>query len=1024
MALAIAMVMLGIVAISDIAIEQYPDITPPVVEVEATYPGADATIVNEAVATPIASNIMGVEKMLYMTATSANDGTMSLEATFDVGSSPDLNAILVQNNLTSATSMLPQSVRDEGITVEKSNSGFLMVYALSSDGSYDGEWLSNYAYINIRSELQKIDGVGKVEIMGAGEYAMRVWVQPEKVYLYGVTLEQITQAIEAQGSLHPAGKFGAEPSSPDQAYTYTVTLPRDMNTPEEFKDIVIAVDESGNRILLSDVARIELGAQSYGTYSLFDSKPSTLIVIYQQPGSNAVSLGRSVRSTMSELESRFPDGLHLNAIVDATTNIEAGINDIIRTLLIALALVIVVIFCFLQSWRATLIPLVAIPVSLLGSFALFPLMGFTVNIISLLGLVLAIGLVVDDAIVVVEAVEVNMTRGMAAREATIEAMRRVSSPIIATTLVLLALFVPISLMGGISSLLFRQFSITIAIAVTLSAINALTLSPALCSLLLKPVSESKSRIFGWFNRMLDRGFKRYNHQTSIFTRHVWRTVAVTAILGVVIVIGFRLLPRGFLSNEDQGYLMVMVEGAENTSLNRTIEIMEHVDDVVRHTEGVAATAIAAGYDMLSGVASTSCGVVFTLLDPYDRRSLTADEIARRLTASLNEEIQRAKCFAVTPPAIPGLGVTSGLTAQLQDLQGKGYDYLEEQAISLIQKLSSEPSIASISMQYRSGIRQRHIDIDVAKSRLMGIEPQELFTMLSTYLGGSYLTTFNRFGKQYQVRIQADSSARRDARSLEQYYLMNSDNEAVPLIAVADVRDTTGVEYLTQFNLRNAIPLTITPASDASTGDVMELVEKIANQTLPRDVALAWSGLAYQESVASSAEWEGYLVAIIFVFLALAALYNSWSLPIAILLSVPPALAGGIVFIAVAHELSADYINNIYTQIALIMLIGLAAKNAILVVEYANDEFRAGKSLFDAACSAARERVRPIIMTALAFILGVMPLIFATGAYSTARHILGMALGGGMLVATLLGIFIYPAAYYLIGRISRLERNIK
>lgn len=1022
MALAMTMVLLGIVSLNNLAIEQYPDITPPVVEISATYPGADATIVNDAVATPIAQSLMGTDNMIYMQATSANDGTMSLEATFDIGTSPDTNVILAQNNLSSATSQLPDAVRKQGVVAQKTNRGFLMVYALSSDGRYDGEWLSNYAYINIRSELQKISGVGKVEVMGAGEYAMRIWLHPDKIHLRNLTLQQIQASIEAQSGVHPAGKFGAEPSSGNQRFTFTVTMPAEITTVEEFSNIVVAIDENGGEILLSDIADVELGAESYGTHSLFDDNPSALIVVYQQPGSNAVLLGEQVRNAISNLETRFPDGLHITSIVDATTNIRAGIEDIVRTLIIALLLVIVVIYLFLQSWRATIIPIVAIPVSLIGCFALFPVLGFSVNIISLLGLVLAIGLVVDDAIVVVEAVSVNISRGMSARDATIEAMRRVSSPIIATTLVLLAVFIPISLMGGISSLIFRQFSITIAITVTLSAINALTLSPALCSMLLKPQSESRGHIFSSLNSLLNRSIKSYNRITSIFVRHIWRTLTLTVVLGAVIFGGFKTLPEGFLSNEDQGYLMVVVDAPDNTSLNRTVAIMQSVDRVVRNAEGVEATAIAAGYDMLSGVASTSCGAIFTLLKPYDERSLSADDIAHRITQQLNADISSAECFAFTPPAIPGLGVTSGLSAEIEDLEGRGYDYLEEQASHLIDELRKNKSIASVSMQYRSNIGQRHLAIDIKQAELMGVNPSDIFTMLSTYLGGSYLGTFNRFGQQYQIYIQADSASRRDARSLERYYITNVKGDDIPITSFVDVRDTTGVEYLTQFNLRNSIPITITPAPGASTGDVMALVESVARTVFPNDVALAWSGMAYQESVASSSEWLSYLIALSFVFLALAVLYNSWSLPIAILLSVPAALAGGILFVSVAHLLSPDYINNIYMQIALIMLIGLAAKNAILVVEYAEQEFRSGKSLFDATCAAASERVRPIIMTAFAFILGALPLIFATGAYSTARHILGLALGGGMLVATILGIFIYPASYYLIGRLARFERN--
>lgn len=1021
MSLAIVMVLLGVVSLGNLSIEQYPDITPPVVQIEANYPGANATIVNDAVATPIAESVMGTDDMLYMKATSANDGSMTLEATFEVGSSPDMNAILVQNNLSSALSQLPEAVAEQGVTAHKSNTGFLMVYSLSSDGRYDDAWLSNYAYINIRSELQKVNGVGKVEIMGAGKYAMRIWLEPDKMHYYGLSLDDVQSAIKAQAGLYPAGKFGAEPADDGTLFTYTVTLPEQINTAEEYERIVLRLSDEGGEVRLGDVARIELGAESYGTHSLYDDKPSALIVIYQQPGSNAVALGNAIKGVMAEVESRLPDGVEVNTVVDATTNIKAGIEDIIRTLIIALALVIVVIFLFLADWRATLIPLVAIPVSLIGSFALFPLLGFSVNIISLLGLVLAIGLVVDDAIVVVEAVAVNMERGMSSREATIEAMRKVSSPIIATTLVLLAVFIPVSLMGGISSLIFRQFSITIAIAVLLSAINALTLSPALCVLILRPQGE-RGGVLGRFGQMVGRVTNYYNRHTTTFVRHIGRTIVLTIVLCGVVVVMLGRLPSGFLSDEDEGFLMVFVNGAENSSLERTLDIMRDVDRIVRSERGVEATAIAAGYDMMSGVASTSCGVIFTVLEPYNSRSRSADEIAASLTQRLYSAVPEAECYAFTPPAIPGLGVTSGLTLEVLDTEGRGLKYLERYVDTLMHRLRGEPSIASVTTQYNSDIAQRHLDIDVEYARLMGVDPSEVYTMLGTYLGGSYLGTFNRFGQLYQIYLQADAPARYDARSLNRYYLRSASDEQVPLSAFVSVRDTVGVEYLSQYNLRNAIELTLVPAQDASTGDVMALAEGVARDVLPDDIVVEWSGMAYQQSRASQSAMWGYAIAILFVFLVLAALYNSWSLPLAILLSIPAALAGAVVAVSIVHHFVPYYINNIYLQIALIMLIALAAKNSILVTEYADAKFRNGESLLDSACGAAAERVRPIVMTALAFVFGVLPMVFASGAYSTARHILGLSLVGGMLVATLLGVFIYPAAYYLVGRVMGFERR--
>ncbi len=1023
LSLSAALVLLGVVSLMRLPVEQYPDIVPPVVEVTATYNGADAETVNNAVATPLAEAVMGVGDMLYLQTTSANDGSMSMQVTFAVGSDPDLDAIFTQNNAATATAQLPEAVTRQGVTTRKTMSGFLLVYALHSDGRYDGEFLSNYAYINLQNELLKIDGVGKVSIMGAGEYAMRIWLRPDVLKYYGIAVAEVTQAISEQAGIYPAGQFGAEPAPEGTSYTYTVTLPPQIATAGEFGDIVIRTTDSGEQIRLRDVAEVSLGSQTYGVSSLFGTDPTALIVVYQQPGSNAMQVGGKVRSEAERLARRFPDGVELTCIVDSTSSIGAGVRDIFRTLGIALLLVIFIIYVFIQDWRATVIPLVAIPVSLVGAFALFPLLGFSINIISLLALVLAIGLVVDDAIIVVEAAQVEIARGAAPRDAALEAMRHVASPIIATTVVLLAVFIPVSFTGGITGRLFQQFSVTIAVSVVLSAFNALTLSPALCALLLRRREAPAKGIFASFNRWFDRRMARYSASAPLLVRHVARTgVFVAAVLAAILLVG-RKLPSGFLPEEDQGYVMVTVSTPEASSLQVTRRAMLEADAVISRMPEVASTSFAAGFDMMAGIASTDSGIIFVSLVDYADRKLSAQQIARRLTDELYAAVPGAECYAFIPPSIPGLGVASGVSVEVQDLEGRGTQYLLEHTEKLMDSLRRLPSIASVTTQFDAGIPQRRLVVDKERALAAGVDLGTLYGELTALLGGQYINDFTRFGRLYQTYLQAAPDYRVDKRSLDSYYVVSASGENVPAASLVEVRDTVGVEYVSQFNLYRSISLTATPAARASTSTVMQQIERTAAAVLPADVGTAWSGISYQQAEASKSGYLAYVLAIVFVFLALAALYESWGLPLAILLSVPAAVLGALLFVTGAHLLNPVYVDDIYMQISLVMLIGLAAKNAILVVEYADRLFREeGLPLLEAAMGAAKLRVRPILMTAFAFILGVMPLVFAHGVYATARNIMGVALVGGMLFATLIGIFLYPALYYLVGRLGGFERR--
>ncbi len=1020
--MAIAMVFLGAIAILNLAIEQYPDITPPVVEVTAEYYGADAETVNSTTATPIGQAVMGVSDLLYMQTTSANDGSMTLEAIFEIGSDPDIDAILTQNRLSTATSSLPTSVTEQGLVTRKTLPNFLMVYALSSDGRYDDEFLTNYAYINLQNELLKINGVSSVDIMGSGEYAMRIWLDPQRLDYYNISIEQVEAAIEAQSQIYAVGKLGGSPSPDPHALTYTLTLPPQISTPAEFGQIILRSGLDGQTIYLSDVANVDLGSQEYDVIATYGQYPASILIIYQSPGSNALEVSRNIEAAIKTLSAKLPDGVGCEVIVDTTSSVKAGIKDIFKTLIIALILVIFIIYLFLQSWRATLIPLIAIPVSLIGAFILFPILGFTINIISLLALVLAIGLVVDDAIVVVEAVEVNIAKGLTPKQASIEAMRTVSSPIIATTIVLLAVFIPISMAGGVVGLLYEQFAATISLSVIISAINALTLSAALCSLLLRARKERKSGFFGWFNRGFDKFLGRYSSSLGTLSRHIVRTALFVGVVMVVIGLLWNKIPQGFLPEEDQGYLMVSVETPANTSLMQTKGALGRVDEIVAALPQVELTSFAAGFDMIAGITTTTCGMIFVKLVDYSQRTLSAAQIAAKLNEVLYVTVSDAQCYAFIPPAIPGLGLTSGVTFEVQDLEGRGEEYLYGQTESMMKMLEKSDLVASVTTQYSHGIPQREIVVDREHAINLGVDIEELYDQLGALLGGEYINHFNRFGRLYETYIQAQGRYRLDEDLLDNLYIANGYGEQIPIGAFAKIEQTTGVEYVSQFNLYRSIGLTVNPASKASSSQVMELVEQTLNDSMPPDIGIAWSGVSYQQEASSKSGWLVYVAILVFVFLVLAALYNSWSLPFAILLGVPLALMGALLAVGAAHLLNALYVNDVYMQISLIMLIALAAKNAILVVEYASRSFfEEGLDLKAATLEAAKLRVRPIIMTAFAFILGVTPLVFAQGVYATARSVMGVALVGGMGAATMLGVFLYPALFYAVGKVANFEK---
>lgn len=1022
--IAIIIVVLGVMSLRELPIEQYPNITPPVVEVSASYQGADAMTVDESVATPIAQSVMGVDNMLYMQSTSANDGTMSLAVTFDIGSDPDMNTVFTQNRVQSATAMLPTVVRQQGVSTQKTMNSFLMVVALYSDGRYDGNFLSNYAMLNIRNELLKINGVGKVSVMGAGQYSMRVWVEPDRLNYLGVSTNEIVAAIESQSGIFPVGKLGASPAPAGTEFTYTVVLPPAISTPQEYENIVVKTLNNGNQILLKDLARVEFGSQNYGVQSLYDNKPATMLAIYQAPGSNALKVGTAVKETFATAAKTMPDGVNYRTIVDSTTVISQGAQEILYTLLLALVLVIIVIYIFIQDLRAMIIPLVAIPVSLLGAFMLFPLLGFTINVFSLLGLVLAIGLVVDDAIVVVEAVQTGIEKGLTPRRATEEAMKVVAPAIIATTLVLAAVFIPVSFMGGITGLLYQQFAITIAFSVLISSFNALTLSPALCSIWLRPRKAHTTGFFGAFNRVFAKRVDGYVSFTSTLTRHAARSVVLIAVVSGVVFAMFKILPNGFLPEEDQGYVMTSVSLPDAASLERTQAAVAEVSAIISHEPYTESVTSVSGFNMLSGVASSNSAIIFIELKDYSQRSLSAAEVATELNGILYVAVNSCTAYSFGPPAIPGIGTSSGFSMMIQDKAGNTPQYLAENMDKFLEEANRRPEIAQAYSEFNTGIPERRVDIDRAAAFAKGVSMDEIHGVLTTFLGGAYINNFSRFGQLYQTYIQAEASYRQSARDLSSFFVTSSSGESIPLSAFVTISDTTGVEYISGFNLYNSAMVMGSAAKGYSSSAAMDALEEVAVATLPPDMGYAWSGMSFQERRASSGTLYAYLSAILFVFLVLAALYESWTLPFSILLGVPFALFGALVFMYLAHLLDPVYVDDIFLQVSMIMLIGLSAKNAILIIEYADNLFQKGSTLVEAALGAARLRIRPILMTALAFILGVMPLVFATGSNAVARNVMGLSLVGGMMIATILGLVVYPLLFIVIGKVSNFDKRRK
>lgn len=1018
--IAIITVIVGLVMMVSLPIAQYPNIVPPQIQVSATYVGADALTVEQSVATPIEQQVNGVDNMEYMYSINASNGQMTLNVFFGVQTDATTDQILTQMRQGQAAAQLPSAVSNYGVTVSKSTSAPLVLFALySPDGQFDATFLANYAYININNELGRIPGVAQVNVFGAGQYAMRIWVRPDQLAKLDVTTDEIVQAVRTQNRVNPAGQIGAPPIPAGQEFAKSVTTQGYLSTIEEFGNIIIRANSDGSTLLLKDVAEIQLGAQNYSTQGRFDGQPSAVIACYQTPGSNALAAAQGAKELMAKLSESFPPGLTYTESLDTTKAVTAGIEEIVKTLFEALLLVILVVFVFLQGWRATLIPLLAVPVSLIGTFAIFPLVGFSINTLSLFGLVLAIGLVVDDAIVVVEAVEHHIERGLSPRDATLRAMREVSGPVVAIALVLSSVFIPTVFIPGITGSLYQQFAITIAISVCISAFNALSLSPALAALILRPKKENRGLLgpfYAWFNNIFGRATDRY---VSICGAAIRKTaISIFFLLGMAALAGFfgKKLPPSFLPEEDQGYFYAGVQLPVASSMERTSEACRQIEKIMMETPGVEHVTTVVGFNLLSTVHTTYNGFFFITLKPWDERTTPATQyrnILRRINARL-AAIPEGMAFAFSPPAIPGVGTSGGVNFVLQDRSGGTVQFLAENTKAFMDAAAQRPELEHISTTLLPSVPQIRLEVDRVKAMTQGVPIDAAYNTLQTFLGGSMVNYFNRFGLQWQVYVQAAAEFRDAIEKAGQFYVRNSGGHSVPLSALITSKPHYGPEFTMRFNMYRSAQINASAAPGYSSAQAMAALEDVFARTMPKEMGFNYLGMSFQEKQAAQGVPPSviFALALVFVFLILAAQYESWSLPFSVLLGTPIAIFGA--FFALWGRAME---NNVYAQIALVMLIGLAAKNAILIVEFCKAEYEGGKSLYDAALAGARVRLRPILMTAFAFILGCVPLWMATGSGAISRQTMGTAVIGGMLAATLFAIFIIPMLFHVVEKLS-------
>ena len=1028
--ISILIVLLGTFTLQGLSIEQYPQLSPPTIRVSTTFPGASAEVVEQSVATPIEQQVNGVDNMIYMKSANTSDGRMQLDVSFEVEMNDDMANVLTQNRVSQAQARLPQEVLQQGVTVKKLNPSILMVISLySPGGSRDGQFLANYAMINIRDAMLRVPGIAQVDLFGGAEYGMRIWLRPDRLTALGLTPADVIGAVREQNLQAPAGKVGAAPSPPGQEFTYTVRAPGRLTTPEEFEDIIVRQSATGAIVRLRDVARVELGTENYNAVgrSIVQDEatgewiagPSAGLAVYLLPGANQLQSAEGLYRTMEELARYFPPDMAYNIVYDTTPAVEASIHEIVKTLVEAFILVSLVVFLFLQNFRATIIPLLTVPISLVGTFIFFPLLGFSINTLTMFGLVLAIGIVVDDAIVVVEAVFHHMEHGLGPKEATVKAMQEVSGPVVAIALIISAVFVPVGLLGGLTGRLYQQFALTIAISVVISAFLALSLAPALTATLLKPPAPMRGplgKLFGGFNRLFDRATGGYVSWTRPFVRR--GVLAIGAVVAASVLTGglARMLPSGFVPDEDQGIFIVNAQLPPAASQERTDTVVRQVEGIMQRTEGVTACTSISGLGIVSNTFSPEYATFFCKLAPWEERgteALHVNGVLQRLRVAF-AGIPGAIVLPFTPPTIPGFGASGGFSMLLQDRSGTmDVAQLGASARAYLEAARQRPELANLFTAFNPATPQIKVDLDREKARTLGVPISDVFAALQASLGGAYVNDFNRFGRLYRVYAQAEPEFRQRPEDIGQFYVRSgTTGDMIPLSTLVTVRPAAGTELTTRFNLFRSVEVSGVPAPGFTSGQAMRALEEVAAQVLPPEMGVAWSGMSYQEKTAPPSG-PTFALAIVFVFLLLAALYESWKLPWAVLLETPLVAMG-----AFFGTWLAGYDNNVFVQVGLIMLVGLAAKNAILIVEFAKAQRESGKPVEEAALEAARLRFRPILMTAFAFIMGVVPLMLASGAGAASQSRMGTAVFWGMLIATLIGVFLIPGLFAMVERMGR------